>query len=152
MATWELYESGYHYDTIEADSAEEALETAKSNVDRANYADEAGTLCIDVEVRRIDCKDESLSATVEIEPEFECSDVQLDPPEPECKGPRHHWAHATVGGLKESPAVWANGGVVMHEVCTRCGCGRKTDIWAKNATTGERLTAVTYEPGTRGEE
>jgi multidrug resistance efflux pump len=34
---WDLREEGYEYDEITADSVEEALEEARSNVDRSNY-------------------------------------------------------------------------------------------------------------------
>jgi hypothetical protein len=137
---WALLEGGHAYDTIEADDAEEALETAKGNVDRANYADETGTIYINVCVRCLATGEEASAI------------VQLDPPAPECEGHRsHHWEapYAIVGGLPENPGVWGHaGGVIMHEVCTRCGCGRTTDTWAQNPSTGEQgLTTVTYEPG-----
>jgi hypothetical protein len=137
---WILREEGYDYDTVEADSAQDALEAARANVDRANYADAEGTLWVSVEVR-CEVTDEAESAT-----------VQLDPDEPECDaGVGHDWQspHELLGGLEENPGVQGHGGgVVVKEVCMRCGCSRTTDTWAQNPETGEQgLESVSYEQG-----
>src|SRR4029453_16264241 len=41
---WDLSEDGHIYDSTVATSAEDALETARVNVDRGNYSDAEGTL------------------------------------------------------------------------------------------------------------
>jgi hypothetical protein len=76
--------------------------------------------------------------------------VAIDPSEPACSGyGDHDWRapHALVGGLKENPGVHGHGGgVVIAEVCVRCGCKRTTDTWAQDRSTGEQgLTSVSYE-------
>jgi hypothetical protein len=140
MATYKLYEDGYEYDMIEADSLADALEEAKSNVDAANYNEIESTIWVEV-CARCEETDEEDSAT-----------VALDPDPPECESDRNHdWQspHAILGGLEENPGVWGHGGgVIMQEVCTHCGCGKTTDTWAQNPENGiQGLTSVSYKPG-----
>jgi hypothetical protein len=54
-----------------------------------------------------------------------------------------------VGGIEENPGVWGHGGgVVINEACVRCGCGRTTDTWAQDPSTGRQgLESVAYEEG-----
>lgn len=144
---WELTEEGFAYDTIEASSLKEALDEAKSNVDRANYRgcgdehDGETTFWIDV---RVWC---------EATGEEDGATVQVDPEEPDCSSDTgyHDWQspHALVGGCEENPGVHGHGGgVIISEVCMHCGCGRTTDTWAQNRETGEQgLESVEYEPG-----
>ncbi len=78
--------------------------------------------------------------------------VAMAPPEPPCiDGGEHEWAspHEIVGGCRENPGVTGHGGgVIIREVCTRCGCGRTTDTWAHCSSCGAQgLTAVAYSPG-----
>jgi hypothetical protein len=78
--------------------------------------------------------------------------ITVDPPEPACRrGAEHKWEapHRLVGGLLENPGVRGHGrGVTIDEVCVRCGCGRRTDTWAQDRSTGEQgLESVTYTPG-----
>ena len=78
--------------------------------------------------------------------------VTLDPPEPDCVDDKEHdWQSpvAIVGGIRENPGVWGNGGgALIVECCMHCGCSRTTDTWAQDPSTGEQgLTAVRYEPG-----
>jgi hypothetical protein len=135
---WALTEKGYEYDTITAESAEEALEEARSNVDRSNYNDAEGTLYIDI---RVDCEESG---------ESETGTVTLEAEEPECShDDGHDWQspYSLLGGLKENPGVWGHGGgVIIREVCLRCGCEKVTDTWAQRRDTGEQgLTEVSYE-------
>jgi hypothetical protein len=78
-------------------------------------------------------------------------DVTFDPDEPDCIDSNgHDWQspHYLVGGLLENPGVECNGGgVIIKEACVRCGCGRTTDTWAQDLTTGGRFTEVWYSPG-----
>jgi hypothetical protein len=140
MSEWDLYEGGHHYDTIDADTAEKALGVARDNVVVSNYCEIVSTIWIDVRVR---CKETGEDAS---------DSVALDPLAPKCaRGAREHdWKspHRLVGGLKENPGVWGHGGgVIIREVCMRCGCERVTDTWAEDLATGrEGLESVSYEP------
>lgn len=78
--------------------------------------------------------------------------IRVDPDEPECSdGEDHDWQSPLeiVGGIKENPGVWGHGGgVVIQEVCMRCGCGKLIDTWAQDPQNGRQgLTSVSYEPG-----
>lgn len=135
---WTLYEGGYEYDTVTADSAKEALEGARDNVDRANYGDSAGTLYIEVEVM---CEETG---------EKDSATVTLHAGAPDCAdGEEHDWQSplSLVGGCKENPGVHGSGGgVIITEVCRHCGCKRVTDTWAQNPSNGEQgLESVEYE-------
>lgn len=134
---YELFE-GHWYDTVAADSAEEALQTAIANVDRRNYDDIEETTWIDVRARGADDPWDEARAT-----------VTLDPDEPRCSGDAHDWQspYELVGGCKENPGVWGNGGgVIIREACMNCGCARITNTWAQRQDNGEQgLTSVRYE-------
>ncbi len=140
--TWTLYEEGEEYGTCEADSVDDALDIAESNVDRANY-DGEGALFVHVEVRAPEDEDyyEELGSRT----------VVLDAEEPECSARSHDWQspYEILGGLEENPGVHGNGGgVIVTECCMRCGCARVTDSWAQNPETGEQgYTTVEYEEG-----
>jgi len=142
---WILREEGYDYAEVEASSMQEALEIACDGVDRGNYSDAEGTIWIGVSVR-CELTGEEDSATVTCEPE-----------EPSCDaGDDHDWQspHALVGGLEENPGVHGHGGgVIIDEVCVLCGCGRTTDTWAQDRSTGRQgLRSVSYEPGRYADE
>ncbi len=135
---WELREEGFAYVAITASSAEEALEVAVDNCDRANYPDSVGTLFIDVSV---ECEETG---------ERDSKTVTLEPDEPDCaRGHEHDWQspHALVGGLEENPGVHGHGGgVIIAEVCPHCGCKRVTDTWGQNPSNGQQgLRTVSYE-------
>jgi hypothetical protein len=135
---WALREEGFEYDTITAESAEEALGIARDNCDRANYSESTGTLYIDV---RVSCEETGEDAS---------ETVTLEAPEPDCEiGETHNWQspHCLVGGLEENPGVHGHGGgVVITEVCLHCGCKRVRDTWAQNPTNGQQgLESVEYE-------
>lgn len=144
MRIWTLIEEGDEYAAVEADSAEEALEIARDNVDPSCYDSSSKTFWVSVEVR---CEetDESLSDAVECEPD-----------EPDCPEGSHDWQspHEIVGGLEENPGVQGHGGgVIIHEVCMHCGCARITDTWAQNPDTGEQgLRSVEYVEGEYADE
>lgn len=79
--------------------------------------------------------------------------IAIDPPAPRCEDRtrNHKWAapFEIVGGISENPGVWGHGGgVLIEEVCTRCGCGRTIDTWATRMDNGEQgLTSTRYEAG-----
>ena len=74
----------------------------------------------------------------------------VEPDEPQCidGGHRHGWGSPIeiVGGIKDNPGVHGKGGgVLIHEVCRRCGHHRHTDTWATDGQTGEEgLRSVSY--------
>lgn len=80
----------------------------------------------------------------------DCHTVTLDPEEPDCTDDHagHNWRspHSVLGGIKENPGVWGNGGgVIIREVCAHCGVYRETDTWAQDRETGEQgLRSVQY--------
>ncbi len=83
--------------------------------------------------------------------------VAIEAEEPECEdGGEHDWQspYDILGGCKENPGVWGNGGgVIINEVCVKCGCGRTIDTWAQDMTDGEQgLRSVSYEVGKYAEE
>lgn len=134
---WDLYEDGECYATVTAEDRADALQQAVDNVDRDNY-DAEGTIWIDVIVRNT------------LTGESDSETVQLDEPEPECVEDAHDWRspYSVLGGMKENPGVWGNGGgVISKTVCAHCGMYRVTDTWAQRHDTGEQgLTSVSYEP------
>lgn len=71
------------------------------------------------------------------------------PSEPVCVGKKPHmWeSPEKLGGCRENPGVWGHGGgVIIHDVCSRCGCKRITDTWGQDTATGEQgFTFVSYE-------
>jgi hypothetical protein len=84
--------------------------------------------------------------------EVYCIDAIVEPDEPSCiDSDGHDWQspHYLVGGLPENPGVWGsyNGGVIVREVCLRCGCGRTIDTRAHDTDTGECFEETTYTPG-----
>ena len=82
----------------------------------------------------------------------------VEPVEPECidGGTEHRWDSpiAIVGGIEDNPGVQGKGGgVLIHEVCRRCGSHRHTDTWATDPATGEQgLRSVSYAEPDAGSE
>lgn len=140
--TWELYEEGENYMTIQAANAREALAVARKNVDRANYPiddddEPRGTIWINVFVRCVETDEE------------EAGIVACDPEEPPCvEEGEHDYAtpYALLGGLRENPGVWGHGaGLISKSVCMRCGTERTRDTWAQDPETGcQGLHSVKY--------
>lgn len=138
LRQWHLVEGGQHYATVEADSAEDALEEAKANVTSSNYDMTQGTIWVSVAVRN------------PVTGEDAHARVAIDPEEPDCVGGHEHdWQSPIelVGGLAENPGVHGHGGgVIITEACLRCGARKVTDTWAQDPETGEQgLTSVAYD-------
>lgn len=116
---------------IEADSAEAA---AQEYVDGGDWGDRSETCWISVWVTPLDEEGR------EIEDERERITVTLEAEEPDCDdGEDHDWQrpYEVVGGLQENPGVHGHGaGVIITEVCARCGKYRITDTWAQNPSDG----------------
>lgn len=138
------YEEEYSQDEYSAEGAATAYVAGAYEA-----SPEEGTMWATVYVwsREYDAHDEIIADDRD---ESERHTVAVEPCEPECTHEdSHEWsdAHELVGGCKENPGVWAHGGgVVIHEVCTRCGMRRITDTWAQDPETGRQgLRAVRYE-------
>lgn len=144
MPTYTLREEGFDFDHVEADSAEEALDTLPLDEDGSlmggDYNTEDGTVWTRIYVFNTENRDDYASRSFHVHPKA-----------PGCQGGQtHRWRSPLhlVGGLQENPGVFAHGGgIVIHEVCTCCGCGRTIDTWAQNPSTGEQgLESLHYEP------
>ena len=62
---------------------------------------------------------------------------------------QHAWKtpYAIVGGSEANPGVWSNGGgVIIKEVCAKCGAYKVTDTWAQSSDGIQGLTSVKYLP------
>jgi hypothetical protein len=87
------------------------------------------------------------------EVELERHRIAVDPEAPACidqDGQRdeHAWSDDVrlVGGHAQNPGVFAcGGGVVIREVCTRCGCMKVVNTWDQDPSTGEQgLRSLRY--------
>lgn len=151
--------------SCDADAFEYAREYARDG----SWGDITSTIWIGACVWRLvvdedgdDAWEELDTISVEINPEVpECVDSEGDIPGAEYiddstllasdDDDGHRWRspHELLGGLKENPGVWGHGGgVIVTEVCMRCGCQRTTDTWAQDRTSGQQgLTSVEHEAG-----
>lgn len=138
MPKYELREQGHAFTTIDAESAEAALDAA-DEPSRSDYGDTPGTYYADWHAVNVDDSDDRASRS-----------YAMPEPEPECPDhAEHDWQspHEIVGGVAENPGVHGHGGgVIITECCMHCGCKRTTDTWAQRSDTGEQgLTEVSYE-------
>lgn len=103
-------------------------DAAEQYVSGGSYSDRHRTLWVHVDVQLVDST----------EPEMPSSHkVTLEPIEPQCKEGSHIWLLQT--------EVGHGGGVIITEVCARCGLEQVTDTWAQDPETGEQgLTSVEY--------
>jgi hypothetical protein len=135
LKRYRLIEAGNHYDTVEAESADVALEVALANVDPCAYGLATSTRWIDVlAVAEHDASD---SASMRI---------ALDPVEPDCEGQEHDWCSpfSVVGGVAENPGMWGHsGGLIIREACANCGHYRVTE--ARDMLTGDQERTIKYE-------
>lgn len=136
MATYTYREYGGYEEDFDADSWQEARTWATDKAREGDYGEVTETIWVDVYVS--DWGDE------------EHLTVDIDPEAPDCiEGHDHEWEapHHIVGGIESSPGVWGNGGgVIIKEVCMKCGCSKTVDTWAQNPSNGvQGLTSVSYE-------
>lgn len=127
---------------ITADSAEEA---AQEYVDGGDWGDDSATSWVRVYVQEIDEDGDPVGARKGVK-------VTIEADEPDCShNDGHDWRspHSILGGLRENPGVrGSGGGVIIDEVCVRCGCGRHTDTWAQDPSDGTQgHRSVSYKPG-----
>lgn len=137
MATY-LADDGNAEIEITADSAQEA---AQEYVDSGSWGEVEATTWITVYVQEVDDEGNQIGDRGRHK-------IALQPDEPECAAYEHDWRspHSIVGGLEENPGVHGHGGgVVLNEVCGRCGAKRTTDTWAQDRTDGmQGLESVRY--------
>lgn len=133
---WELVEDGYGYLTYFG-TIGAALEEAVKNCE---HQDPTRTEFHDLEVRcELTEERDRMTHVFQAEP-------------PKCiHEDGHDWQapYRIVGGIRQNPGVWGNGGgVVCNECCMHCGCRRRTDTWATNPADGTQgHTVVEYEVG-----
>lgn len=130
--------------------AESALDAARAYVDGRDWSVEDSTIWIDVRVAEL--------PRVPDEPSLEHDSrhrIAVDPLPTLCldedgrRNGDHSWSDDVrlVGGLRENPGVFGwGGGVVIHRICTACGCGEIVNTWATDPATGESgLRSTTYQ-------
>lgn len=141
MATYVISDEGA-IETIQARNWEQAERKAREWLEGGSW-DRSQTIWLDARVERL--------SRGKPTGEFRTVTLTLPAEEPDClDGEEHDWqSPVRMGGIKENPGVWGHGGgVVIHECCMRCGCGRITDTWAQRPDTGEQgLRSVEYRPG-----
>lgn len=126
---------------ITADSAEEA---AQEYVDGGDWGD-SSTSWVRVYAQEVDEDGDEVG-------DRDSYRIEIEPTEPDCShDDGHDWQspYSILGGLRENPGVQGHGGgVLISEVCMRCGCGKHTDTWAQDPSDGTQgHTSVRYEPG-----
>lgn len=145
MAEYTLRDEGGAEETIEAEDWTDAERQAEEWLRDGDWDTSEGPIHVSCWVFATDedgdAEGPPLRVTVTIEqPAPKCVDGQRE---------SHDWQapYSLVGGCKENPGVWGNGGgVIIREVCMRCGCARKINTWAHHPSTGEQgLTETTYE-------
>jgi len=131
--TW-LVTDGQVTTTYEAASAADAVREALRSYDRPLPEEGSAAICLAV----------APVADQEVEEDHR---VVLDPAEPPCSRDHDHdWQapHDVVAGIEDNPGVVGHGsGVMVTEVCARCGCYRVTDTAATDEC-GETYTRLRY--------
>jgi len=143
MPKYELVEDGVVYDTVECLSLEGALELAADPNDNHNYGDDEQFQTFFVKRYAYNVDDPDDRGSVK---------VKVDPIPPNCvPGKKHKWKSpwAFVGGDRDNPGVFSSGGgVIFHELCIRCGCGKTTDTWGTDYMDGTQgHEVITYKKG-----
>jgi len=137
---WDQYVSEYFY----SETYQEALKEAKEWYCDADWGQSEKTCWIEFLF--------GLSNEAGDEPEdYDTITVALEPDCPECVDSDEHdfqSPYKIVGGIKENPGVFGNGGgVIITEVCVKCVFKKTTDTWAQNPNNGEQgLTSIAYQP------
>ena len=128
-------------DNFDAADDDAALAYAEEWLRTGDYWDQGKTIFLRAEVLQLnedDCYFETIGPVY----------VELQPKPPSCNAEEHEWLspYSIVGGLKENPGVWGNGGGVrIKEICRHCGMYKLTDTWATNPCDGTQgHTTVEY--------
>ena len=142
---WETY-GGFeanddgNTESIDAETMEEAVEQAIEVWQDGSWD---GKCLIEVRVVQYGWGDE-IEDTAYVE--VECGE---DPESPDCvDGEEHDWCspHEVVGGIKENPGVWSEGGttLVFRTVCANCGCVKIETNYGSQRNPGQ-CDAVEYD-------
>lgn len=137
-----------HDGTVEMKYPHDTDDAAQLFVDSGDYDVTSTTCWVTIATYR-----KGVDADGRIEQvEREEQTITIEPELPDCiDSESHQWEspYSILGGLKDNPGVFGNGGgVICNEVCMLCGCKKTTDTWAQNPSNGERgLTSVSYEEG-----
>jgi hypothetical protein len=127
---------------FEAASLEEARKIAIKWTKDGDYNEVESTLFLQTYLSWIDEDGDECEETI---------NVNLDPNPPRCESDQEHdWQSLEwLGGLKENPGVWGNGGgVIIKEACLNCGCEKTTNTWAQNPSNGQQgLTSISFQEG-----
>ena len=142
---WVVGDEGGDWPFPDARTAEAA---AKAYVDTGDWDKGRRTQWVNVSVFRPAIDERGMLCRVD----DQVVKVAIDPEEPPCVDEdEHDWRapHHIVGGCESNPGVWSSGGgVVIIEVCVRCGCARITDTWAQDPHDGTQgLESIEYQPG-----
>lgn len=131
-----LAEDGQAYDTLWAKDEEKALEEADDRFDESLYESDRTTW---VQIAVYDAVLGDRVSTIR----------KVEPIEPSCTTRHgHDWMapYSVLGGLKENPGVWGNGGgVIIRQVCANCGGYRVTDTWVTGPDGEEGCVSTQYE-------
>lgn len=142
---------------VECPLAESGREAAEEYVADGSWGDNASTAWVTVHVWQVCVSVDEDGREIRGRYAEGSHIIAIEPDEPPCaEGEDHDWQspYEILGGDRHNPGVWAHGGgVVIHEVCMRCGCGRTTDTWAQDPEDGTQgLTSVSYERGKYADE
>jgi len=129
---------------VEYPDAKSGLDAARDYVDGGSWGEEPNTTWVTIYVWRETASGKRVDE--------ETHKIPIEPTEPECSDRAgHDWScdHEVVGGLRENPGVWGDGGGIRWtEFCTRCGCGKHGGNWGQDPTDGEQgLAWVRYVVG-----
>lgn len=142
-----------HDGTVEMEYPHDTDDAAQLFVDSGDYEATSTTCWVTIATYRKGVDAEGRIEHVEREEKT----ITIEPELPDCiDSESHQWEspYSILGGLKENPGVWSNGGgVICNEVCMLCGCKKTTDTWAQNPSNGlQGLTSVSYEEGEHSDE
>jgi hypothetical protein len=142
MPTYILRDENGYTESIEADDLLEAQAEAEDWVKDGGFHFEDGDESVFFDVTIEDEDGETLTNLT----------VTIDPDEPECfhsDGHNYQQPFEIVGGCSQNPGVHGHGGgVIISEVCIRCGTSKVTDTWAQHKGNGRQgFESVAYEKG-----
>lgn len=140
MKTFILKEEQGITKNIKCNSIDEAITVAHEWAAEGDYNDPESTIWID---------------TLILDEDGDIADkviTSINPKEPKCISSKHDWQSPIefVGGIKENPGVFGNGGgVIIIEACMNCGCKRTVNTWATRPDNGiQGLTSIKYDENT----
>jgi hypothetical protein len=154
-AVYTYHEEGGHSEEIEAESMDEAIESAQDMAEGGEWGDEGASIMVWV-TKEVDGEEvERKWLTVEIDPNHDAliraavRKAGLEAwavcgTDPDC----HDWTGEGHGGSDENPGVWQTGGtgLAITEHCRNCGLHRERHIVGSQHNPGEHDTVVYTMP------